>query len=439
MQTVNTSSHKSNRKPILGCIADDVTGATDLAINLVQGGMRVVQILGEPCGDLLSHVDDVDAVVVALKSRSIPKADAIHKSLASLKALQQLGISRFYFKYCSTFDSTQRGNIGPVAEALMDAVGVSQTVFCPAFPRAGRTVYRGHLFVGDKLLNESGMENHPLNPMTDANLVRFLSKQVTRKVGLLAHNTIDRGAAEISAALATLASQGVAHVIADTCDDRQLDSLAEIAAAMPLVTGGSGLARYLPPAYRAVGLLRSDRFVPRITESLGRSAIIAGSCSIATNEQVQWMKSKCPTWMVDVAAVMADAASELEKLKAWAAATETTDPLLIASTALPGQVSQLQNRFDAATLATAIEHFLGSAAQLLTDEFGVRRLVLAGGETSGAITKRLDVKTLQIGPEICAGVPWTETIGRKPQLSLALKSGNFGAEDFFATALEMLA
>ncbi len=307
----------------------------------------------------------------------------------------------------------------------MDAVGVTQTIFCPAFPRAGRTVYRGHLFVGDKLLNESGMENHPLNPMTDANLVRFLSKQVSGKVGLLAHDTINQGAAQIGVALATLANDGIAHVVADTCNDSQLDSLAEAAAAMPLVTGGSGLARYLPRVYRTAGIVGPHNFVPELPKVTGRSAVIAGSCSKATHAQVQWMRAKCPIWIVDVAALIADASAEREKLAAWASATETTQPLLVASTALPDQVTELQSQFGVDAVASAIEEFLSSVALWLTDELNVRRLILAGGETSGAITNSLGVKALHIGPEICTGVPWTETIGRQPQLALALKSGNF--------------
>ncbi|TWT84506.1 hypothetical protein CA13_59850 [Planctomycetes bacterium CA13] len=434
---------------VLGCIADDVTGATDLAINLVQGGMRVVQILGVPDADVLSQSDGsqsdgVDAIVVALKTRSIPKQDAIDQSLETLRAFQSHGIKRFYFKYCSTFDSTEQGNIGPVAESLIDALGVEQTVFCPAFPRAGRTVYQGHLFVADKLLSESGMQNHPLNPMTDANLVRFLAKQSTRKVGLLSHQTLAVESVDaIRDRLATLREQGESLVIVDTCDDSDLRMLARSVASMPLVTGGSGLARFLPDAYREVGVLNDSPFVPPLPAVDGRSLIVAGSCSIATRTQVKRMESQCPSWHVDVDALMENHESELTRVKSWAgkAWDETANngaPLLVTSTSNPESVGEMQTRFGVEAVAKAIEQFLGTLTKMMVDELGVRRLILAGGETSGAVVSSLGIRSLQIGPEICAGVPWTETIGCQPRLALALKSGNFGDEDFFQTALEML-
>jgi uncharacterized protein YgbK (DUF1537 family) len=435
---MNKPSESSSRKPVLGCIADDATGATDLALNLVQGGMRVVQILGEPTSEDLSQVDEFDAVVIALKTRSIPKDDAIAQSVAAVNQLRKLGIDRFYFKYCSTFDSTEQGNIGPVAEALMNELGAEQTIFCPAFPRAGRTVYRGHLFVGDQLLNESGLENHPLNPMTDANLVRFLSKQVDGEVGLIPFDAYAESSPTISQRLASLADAGVSLVITDACDNAHLAALASVAAAMPLVTGGSGLARFLPTAYRDQGMLSASEFVPELPDVRGRSLIIAGSCSKATNAQVQWMKSKCPLWNVDVDALIVDAAAELARVKAWALATDPAQPLLVASTALPDAVLELQRKHGVGAVADAVEQFLASVTKMFVDELGARRLVLAGGETSGAIVRTLGIRSLHIGPEICAGVPWTETIGGEPKLALALKSGNFGDEDLFQTALEML-
>ncbi len=242
---------------MLGCIADDVTGATDLAINLVQGGMCVVQMLGIPSAAELAQID-ADAVVVALKTRSIPRESAVSQSLDGLAALRELGIDRFFFKYCSTFDSTEQGNIGPVAEALMDVLDVPQTIFCPAFPRNGRTVYHGHLFVNGRLLCESGMEQHPLNPMTDANLVRFLARQASSQVGLLSHDMFSDDPNHLVRELRTLADAGARLVITDSCNDQHLLILAQAVAGMRLVTGGSGIARFLPDAYRRLGLLKFD-------------------------------------------------------------------------------------------------------------------------------------------------------------------------------------
>lgn len=424
--------------PVLGCIADDVTGATDLATNLVQGGMRVVQIVGVPDTDLLSQLRDVDAVVVALKTRSVPAKIAVQQSVAALSALQQMGAVRFYFKYCSTFDSTDQGNIGPVAEALMNQLETQQTVFCPAFPKAGRTVYRGHLFVNDSLLHESGMQHHPLNPMTDANLQRVLSKQSTCRVGHLSYDIYATDTRAIAERLTVLKTDGVPFVIADACNDLQLQQLAAAVVDLPLVTGGSGLARYLPAAYRSAGILQTTEFAPDLPEVSGRCAIVAGSCSTATNGQVRHVRDTCRTWPVDVAAVMSNHTGELNRLRTWVAGTPNNQTLMLTSSADPDAVSALQDQFGAEAVAAQVERFLAEATALLVADFGVRRLVLAGGETSGAIVQKLEVRTMKIGPEICTGVPWTETIGSTPSLALALKSGNFGNEDFFQTALEML-
>lgn len=429
-------AHATGRTPILGCIADDVTGATDLAINLVQGGLSVIQIMGVPTSEELDQID-ADAIVVALKTRSIPAADAITQSLASLEALRRIGIDRLFFKYCSTFDSTEQGNIGPVAEALMDALGVEQTIFCPALPRNGRTVFEGHLFVNGRLLNESGMENHPLNPMTDPDLVRFLGTQTSHEVGLLSYAVFADGSDRIIQELHDLAESGVSFVVTDSCDDKHLAALAQAVADMRLVTGGSGIARYLPDAYRKFGLLESPPDQPRLPEIGGRSLILSGSCSTATNQQVNWMKQRCPAWKIDVPAIINDSEQALRSLLSWAQQTDPDKPLLIYSTASPDEVSQLQNQFGRDAVAQAIENFHATIAAAMVADLGVRRLVLAGGETSGAVTTRLGVRSLRIGPEISAGVPWTVSIGETP-LALALKSGNFGAEDFFEYALEML-
>jgi uncharacterized protein YgbK (DUF1537 family) len=420
---------------MLGCIADDVTGATDLAINLVQGGMCVVQMLGVPSVEELSRVD-ADAIVVALKTRSTPREAAIAQSLEGLEALRGIGIDRFFFKYCSTFDSTEQGNIGPVASAMMNALSVEQTIFCPAFPRNGRTLYQGHLFVNGRLLHESGMESHPLNPMTDANLVRFLGKQTDREVGLLSYELYSDGN-DLGQHLLQLAAAGVSMVITDACDDRHLDQLAHAVVGMRLVTGGSGIARYLPDAYRDADKLNSPAYEPTLPEVAGRGLILSGSCSAATNRQVEWMRERCPTWRIDVPSILRDRESSLSATMDWAQQTGSHEPLLVYSTSPPEEVVPLQAEFGANRVAQAIEQFLADVAQSMVSELGVRRLVLAGGETAGAVVSKLGVRSLRVGPEICAGVPWTETSG-PPQLALALKSGNFGEESFFAAALEML-
>jgi len=428
----------SANRPVLGCIADDVTGATDLGLNLVQGGMRVAQVLGMIDIESLSNVGDFDAIVVALKTRSIDPDDAVRQSLEATRRLEALGVQRFYFKYCSTFDSTDRGNIGPVGEALLRHLSGNQTIFCPAFPRAGRTVYQGHLFVGDKLLCQSGMEHHPLNPMRDANLVRVLGRQSRERVGLLPHQSITRGADRCAAELRELAEDGIKLVVVDTCNASDLETLATVAAPMVLVTGGSGLARYLPAAFRQQGLLSGCEYPAAMPAARGRSAILAGSCSQATQAQVAWMKQRCPSWQIDVHAVLNDAAGELERVMRWASEADPSGPIMIASTADRSSVGRLQERFGVAEVAAAIEEFFGSLAFALRDRMDIRRWILAGGETAGAVVRRLGICLLRIGPEICPGVPWTETLGdRGDPLAVAFKSGNFGPPDFFKAALEM--
>src|SRR5689334_12285784 len=273
------NADKTEKSVLLGCIADDFTGATDLANNLVRTGMRVVQTIGVPVAPL---GDDVDAVVVALKSRTIPAAEAVAQSLAALAWLKSEGARQFYFKYCSTFDSTPRGNIGPVTEALMDALGTDFTIACPAFPENKRTLFKGYLFAGDALLNESGMQNHPLTPMTDPNLVRVLQAQVKRKVGLIDYTVVARGEAAIRARIAELRKAGAGIAIVDAISDDDLRRMGPALADMPLVTAGSGVAIGLPQNFGIEPTPRASS-LPRAS---GARAIVSGSCSVATNGQV---------------------------------------------------------------------------------------------------------------------------------------------------------
>ncbi len=421
--------------PILGCIADDFTGATDLASNLVESGMRVVQYLGTP--QLFDAFSNADAIVIALKTRSLEREEAVEQSLEALRALKSFGATRFYFKYCSTFDSTDKGNIGPIAEAFMKELSAPQAIICPAFPENARTVYSGHLFVGFDPLNESGMEHHPLNPMTDSNLVRGLSKQTQMHVGKIPYDVVEKGAESIQDALRAAQECGLQMVIVDALKNQHLKSIAMACADMTLITGSSGLAIGLPDAYRVRGILSESPTLPGMPLMSGRIAIIAGSCSHATQEQVAFMQSRCPLRMLDVRRCVSEPEAVIDELMGWASAVDSKLPILIASTSRMTEVAAVQTELGAHAVARSVESVLAAIAQRLVSECGVRRLIVAGGETSGAVVSLLGVRALRIGPRIAAGVPWTESLDG-PSLMLALKSGNFGQADFFQRAIEML-
>jgi 3-dehydrotetronate 4-kinase len=416
---------------LLGCIADDFTGATDLANNLVRNGMRAVQTIGVPAATL-----DVaaDAVVVALKSRTIAAADAVTQSLAALKWLRAQGAKQIYFKYCSTFDSTAQGNIGPVAEALMDALGTDFTIATPAFPDNQRTVFKGHLFVGDVLLSDSGMRNHPLTPMTDSNLVRVLQAQCRRKVGLIDYKAVAAGADAISARIAQLRSEGVAIAIVDALSNDDLLRLGPALKNLPLVTAGSGVAIALPANF---GIQASAR-ASELPRAGGTQAVLSGSCSVATNRQVQaFLAAGRPALMIDPLRIAAGHDVTAEAL-AWAAPLLAKGPVLVYSTADPQAVKAVQGKLGVEAAGAMVERALAAIARGLAD-LGVRQLVLAGGETSGACVQALGVSQMQIGPQIDPGVPWCwGRDGSGRPLHLALKSGNFGADDFFGKAFTML-
>ena len=419
---------------VLGCIADDFTGATDLANNLVRAGMRVVQTIGVPSGPLAA---DVDAVVVALKSRTIAPADAIAQSLDALKWLQAQGARQVYFKYCSTFDSTAAGNIGPVTEALMDALGSDFTIATPAFPDNKRTVFKGYLFVGDVLLNESGMQNHPLTPMTDPNLVRVLQAQTRRKVGLIDHTVVARGADAVHARIAQLKAEGVGIAIVDAVSNDDLLRLGVALADMVLVTAGSGVAIGLPANF---GLAPSPQ-ASALPSANGLQAVVSGSCSVATNQQVaHFIASGAPAFAVDPLRLAAgdDVASTA---LAWAEPLLPGGPVLVYSTAEPGAVKSVQGQLGVEAAGAMVERCIADIAHGLVAR-GVRQLIVAGGETSGACVQALGIAQLQIGPQIDPGVPWchakAEAAG-SAGVHLALKSGNFGTEDFFTKAFGAIA
>lgn len=417
----------------LGCIADDFTGATDLANNLVRAGMRVVQAIGTPAAPLET---DADAVVIALKSRTIPAAEAVRQSLAALHALRAAGASQIYFKYCSTFDSTPAGNIGPVAEALMDALGTDFAIATPAFPDNGRTVFKGHLFVGDVLLNESGMQNHPLTPMRDANLVRVLQAQSRRTVGLVDYRSVAQGPDAIARRIAELRAQGVGLAVVDALSNEDLLRLGPALRGHALVTAGSGVAIGLPANFGIAPRPQAAQLPP----AGGHQAILAGSCSLATNRQVRDFLAAGGEGLALQPEAIASPAEAAAQALAWAQPRLARGPVLVYSTAPAESVQAVQARLGVQEAGALVEQTLAAIARGLVEQ-GVRQLVVAGGETSGACVQALEITQMRIGPQIDPGVPWCHA--RSPAagegLHLALKSGNFGSDDFFRKAFAALA
>jgi uncharacterized protein YgbK (DUF1537 family) len=415
----------------IGVIADDFTGATDLANNLVRGGMRVAQMMGVPEAPLTS---EFDAVVVALKSRTIPAQDAIGQSLAALRWLQSQGAQQIYFKYCSTFDSTSAGNIGPVTEALMDALGTDFTIATPAFPDNARTVFKGHLFVGDGLLSDSGMKDHPLTPMTDSNLMRVMQAQTQRKVGLIDYRTVGEGDRAIRERISQLRAEGVGVAIVDATTNDDLLVLGPALAGMPLVTAGSGVAIALPANF---GLAPSPS-ASALPPATGLQAVVSGSCSVATNGQVKaFVEAGRPAFSIDPLHVIRGDDVVVPAL-AWATTHVANGPILVYSTAEPAAVRAVQAEVGADKAGAMVERALADIARGLV-RLGVRQLVVAGGETSGACVQALGIAEMQIGPQIDPGVPWCHARSSEGPLHIALKSGNFGGVDFFTKAFETLA
>jgi uncharacterized protein YgbK (DUF1537 family) len=418
----------------LGCIADDFTGATDLANNLVRAGMRVVQTIGVPTSPLGA---EVDAVVVALKSRTIAPQEAIDQSLQALAWLQAQGAAQIYFKYCSTFDSTAQGNIGPVTEALMRALHTDFTIATPAFPDNGRTVFKGYLFVGDVLLNESGMQHHPLTPMTDANLVRVMQAQCKSKVGLIDHKTVAQGAQAVAQRVNDLKAQGIAIAVVDAVSNDDLLRLGPALQNMPLVTAGSGVAIGLPANF---GLSPTPQ-ASVLPKAQGLQAVVSGSCSQATNRQVAHFKQTGrPAFAIEPLALAnstSKGADVVTQALQWAQPHLSSGPVLVYSTAAPEAVKAVQTQLGVEAAGALVENTIAAIAKGLVD-LGVQQLVVAGGETSGACVQALDITQLQIGPQIDPGVPWCHAHTRAHAIHLTLKSGNFGTDDFFTKAFQQL-
>jgi uncharacterized protein YgbK (DUF1537 family) len=419
---------------LLGAVADDLTGATDLALMISRQGMKTVQVIGAlPEG---GDFDDAEAVVVALKSRTIAATDAVEMSVAAAKALRAAGAEQLLFKYCSTFDSTDEGNIGPVAEALLDLVGSDLAIVCPAFPAAGRSIYQGYLFVGDVLLSESPMKDHPLTPMRDASLVRVLQRQVRAKVGLIPLATVERGVAAIRDGFEKAKAAGQRFVIVDAIRDEHLRTIGAACADMPLVTGGSGVAMGLPDNFRAAKKLEMSSPSTTLKAPKGKSVILAGSCSAATRGQIQTaVDAGVPAHRLDALEIAAGATTA-RGVADWVIAAGDAPPPLVYSSADPAVVRAVQEKLGVAHAGELVETLLADVGRLLLERCFTRFLI-AGGETSGAVVAALGVSALHIGPEIDPGVPWTRSIG-VPDVALALKSGNFGAPDFFLKAWKML-
>jgi len=413
---------------ILGCIADDYTGATDLASMLARSGVPVSLRMGVPA----KGAGPGSAIeVIALKCRNAPVAEAVAECLEAFEWLRAAGATRFFWKYCSTFDSTEQGNIGPVAEALMARLGTDQTIYCPAFPENGRSIFMGYLFVGQQPLGESPMKDHPLTPMRDSNLMRLLTPQVTGKVGLANRLTVAKGPQALRAELNELRRKGVAHVVVDAVSDGDLLTIAKACHDMPLITGGSAVAMGLPALYQREALL-PEKVLRAGAPATGKGNIVlSGSCSAMTQSQVATYLKDAEGFRLDPLVI---ARQGLDEARTWLRQQPPEGAKIIYATADPEAVRAAQAALGADAAGALIENALATLAKDAF-EMGIRRFVVAGGETSGAITQALGVNQMTIGPEIAPGVPWMFSLSRGENFALALKSGNFGATDFFAKAL----
>jgi uncharacterized protein YgbK (DUF1537 family) len=418
----------------LGCIADDFTGASDLAAILARSGHKVGLRIGVPADDDDSTPSAFE--VIALKCRTEPVDEAIGLTGKAAEWLLARGASQLYWKYCSTFDSTPAGNIGPVSEALMARLGAQQTIYCPAFPENGRSIYMGNLFVGDVPLDESPMRDHPLTPMRDANLMRLLAPQVAGKVGHIAWPDIAKGGAHIAGRLQVLAGNGIAHVVPDAISQADLSAICEAVQDFALITGGSALALDLPRLLAAKGCIEPGGADITAPATSGGNIVLSGSCSAMTRAQVAAYSTSAASHRLDPLA-LADGPDALATARQWLASRDPDAAKIIYATAEPADVAAAQQKLGRETAGQLVEDAL---AVLAGDAFdlGIRRFVVAGGETSGAVTQALATDRLSVGREIAPGVPWCFAARKGETYAIALKSGNFGTEDFFTRALAML-
>lgn len=421
---------------LLGVIADDFTGATDIAGFLVENGMRTIQVNGVPhqtskASDQKTDLN-ADAVVVSLKSRSCPVEQAIEQSVAALKWLQAQGCQQFYFKYCSTFDSTSKGNIGPVTDALLDALGEDFTIVCPALPVNGRTVFNGHLFVLGQLLSESGMRHHPVTPMTNSNLMALMDTQSKGEAGLINYQEIEQGADKIIEGFTQLKAQGKRYAVVDAFKNEHLNEIGKAVRSLKLVTGGSGLAAGIAKNWQAS---LQDQTQAKLAgyPTKAPTVIFSGSCSLMTNKQVERYKANAPHFALNIEQCLHQK-NYSDELFEWVI-SQSDSPLapLVYATADAENLKTIQQQYGAEVSSQAVEQVFSQLAIKLKD-YGIRNFIVAGGETSGVVTQSLQVDSFHIGPQIAPGVPWVKAINQ--DLSLALKSGNFGDKNFFTSAQE---
>ena len=417
----------------LGIVADDFTGGTDIAGFVVQNGLSVTQFIGVPEADFPAP----DAAVVSLKSRSCPAEDAKQESLLAMNWLLRQGCSQIFFKYCSTFDSTAKGNIGPVTDALMTALDSSITVMAPALPVNGRTVYCGYLFVNGVPLQESGMRHHPVTPMLDANLMRLTEAQAEGKAANIPAPVIDAGEHAVRMALEQMQKQGIRYAVPDTLCDAHLTTLANAVSDLPLVTGGSGLGGAIARILSEKHGLGGKNTVQAGSPPGGRSIVFSGSASVATNLQVADYAEKAASYRLDIGRCVADAKTYALRVAEWVVSLPRARyaPMVYATTG-PEELAHVQREFGAEVSGLAVETLFASLAVLLRNQ-GVDHFIVAGGETSGAVVKSLGIKAFHIGPQIVPGVPWVRAVDQP--VSLALKSGNFGEANFFSIAQEFYA
>lgn len=418
--------------PLLGAIADDFTGATDLANTWAQQGLRVIQTIGVPADADLAQ--GAEAIVIALKSRTAPTDAAVADSLAAYRWLTSVGVQQIVFKYCSTFDSTPTGNIGPVADAILNEAGESFTIICPAFPANGRTVYQGHLFVGAQLLSDSSMRNHPLTPMRDSSLIRLMQMQTRHSVGLIPLSTIRSGPAAVAQSMATLRADGIVYAVTDALTEDDLLTIGAAAKDLALVTGGSGVGMGLPQNFDR-GLLGRATQAEEIAAE-GRQLVLAGSCSVATREQLDDVMGDWPCRKITTDE-LAGGTALIDALEQWAMDQPKQLPVVIYASASPDELRTSQARYGMHEAGAIVEDILGGLAVRLRNN-GFGWIVVAGGETSGAVSLALGVTALRIGAQIAPGVPWCEVVGSEQPLAIALKSGNFGGRSFFRDAFGML-
>ena len=409
----------------IGAVADDFTGATDLATTLRRRGMTAAVVIEDQPVDA-ENLAGLDAVVVALKSRTAPVDVAVADSLDALERVIGWGAERVYFKYCSTFDSTDSGNIGPVLDAFRDRLGVDRTIVVPAFPANGRTVENGLLSVNGELLENSSMRHHPLTPMTKSRLSEILAPQTDATITEIPLATVRSGAESLRAAIAAAPA---GYLVVDATADDDLRTIALASSDLRLISGGAGLAIGLEsPATSA-----PDDF-PHFT---GRRLVVCGSASATTRAQIADAATRHPTRKVDVDEAVTDPSGEVRAIVDWVRSLGADEVPVVYSV---GELGDVLPGEAGVVAAAAVERVLSAVVAALVSDGTVDRVIVAGGETSGAVVKALGVALLTIGPALAPGVCWSAAqTDAARDVALVLKSGNFGAVDLFSSAWEVLA